>query len=254
MTPCKAWDTIETCDRPQHLQPAEDGTENADWIEMVDTATQILWAATGRRFHQCDATDRPMPLACGCPTVCGCDPKNPLQGYDYVTLVNRPVIEVTKVVFGGVEMDLDLFTIVNDASLLSKAGPFPRHQNLMADKDSEDAWHVDYVYGKPVPNLGKMAVAELAAELGKACAGDRDCALPSRVQTVSRQGMSMTMIDPQVHLDRGLWGLTLTDQFIATYNPRRMRRAARVFSMKEVDGPPSPRLASASGEAIRSTH
>jgi len=253
-TPCRAWETIETCDRPKHLQAAEDGTENADWLEMVDTATQILWAATGRRFHQCDATERPIPLMCGCPVVCACDPNNPLAGYDYVKLTNRPVIEISKVVFNGVEMDLDLFTIVNDESVLSAAGPFPVGQDLTGSKDDEGSWYIEYVYGKPVPNLGKMAVAELATELGKACVGDRDCALPSRVQNISRQGMSMTMIDPQVHLDRGLWGLTLTDQFISTYNRRRLARAARVFSPDQYGPPSSPRLKNAGGEVMRAAH
>jgi hypothetical protein len=74
-----------------------------------------------------------------------------------------------------------------------------------------------------------MANVELAQELLKACAGDKGCRLPKRIRTISRNGMSMQLIDDLASLWRGAVGLELGDQFIANENPRGLVRSARVY-------------------------
>jgi hypothetical protein len=78
------------------------------------------------------------------------------------------------------------------------------------------------------------AAAILACELVKAHLGV-DCALPARVQTLTRQGMSMAILDPQEFLAFGRTGLYEVDLAIAAVNPHGLRRRATAWS-PEVKG------------------
>jgi hypothetical protein len=54
--------------------------------------------------------------------------------------------------------------------------------------------------------------------------------LPQRVTTLTRQGMSAVILDPQQFLDKGYTGLTLCDRFIQRHNPNHLRRAPVVLN------------------------
>ena len=83
------------------------------------------------------------------------------------------------------------------------------------------AVRVTYTAGAVSP-MGRRAVAVLAAELERARTGDSKCALPQRVQTVTRQGVTFAMLDPQTFLEAGRTGLYLVDLFLAAArSPRR---------------------------------
>lgn len=231
--PCGLWPYIESCPRPEHLAKVGD-RDPQQWVDMIQTATQILWAASGRRFGTCRTVERPLGQVCGCIAVGPCIRCNdPLAGVQYVRLARRPVTRLHAVTIDGVTLPIDSFAIADNRYLLRLDGDaWPHDNDLTIALDAPDptgTWAIDYSYGKRVPHLGQMAVAELAVELGKACQGDNTCKLPKRIQNVTRQGMSMTLIDPQEYLDKGRWGLTLVDQFIASTNPNRLRRSARVF-------------------------
>jgi hypothetical protein len=92
---------------------------------------------------------------------------------------------------------------------------------------------ITYSYGAPPPTSGKMAARTLAIELAKLW-NNEDCALPQRITSVSRQGVSYTILDSQDFIDDMRTGLYAIDLFLKTANPDKARAKAKVFS---VDAP-----------------
>lgn len=74
---------------------------------------------------------------------------------------------------------------------------------------------VDYLTKPNLPPGALRAVGKLAYELFMSSQG-APCALPDRVTSVSRQGVSWTMLDPMDFLDKGLTGLGSVDQWISS--------------------------------------
>lgn len=89
---------------------------------------------------------------------------------------------------------------------------------------------VTYTYGTPAPAMGRAAARLFAVELVKYYEGDETCALPQRVTSVNRQGVSYTILDQQSFIDDGKTGLYTIDLFLKTANPDKARARARVFS------------------------
>lgn len=93
-----------------------------------------------------------------------------------------------------------------------------------------DVTSVSYTWGVPPPESGKRAAVVLAVEFALAWNNDSTCQLPQRVQSVTRQGISVAVLDPQEFLDKGRTGLYLVDLFLSAANPHGLRRRARVWS------------------------
>jgi hypothetical protein len=89
---------------------------------------------------------------------------------------------------------------------------------------------VTYTYGAPPPVMGKLAARALANEYVLAVTGDEECALPQRITSISRQGETWTLLDPQDFLEKGKTGIYQVDLFLATANPDGARLRSRVFS------------------------
>jgi hypothetical protein len=90
---------------------------------------------------------------------------------------------------------------------------------------------ITYAYGVPVPTAGKMAARKLAIEFARLWAGDEMCELPQRVTSVSRQGVSYTILDNQEFIEELRTGLYEIDLFLKTVNPDNARRKSKVFSV-----------------------
>ena len=89
---------------------------------------------------------------------------------------------------------------------------------------------VTYTYGTPPPTSGRAAARILATELIKLYEGDDTCALPQRVTSVARQGVTYTILDNQSFIDELKTGLYAVDLFLKTVNPDKARARARVFT------------------------
>lgn len=89
---------------------------------------------------------------------------------------------------------------------------------------------VTYTYGTEPPTLGRLAARTLAFEFCKLWNGDDDCMLPQRVTSVSRQGVSYTILDSQEFIDDLRTGLYVVDMFLKSVNPDKARAKARVFT------------------------
>jgi hypothetical protein len=89
---------------------------------------------------------------------------------------------------------------------------------------------VSYTYGTQPPALGKMAARRVAQEFVKLWEGDTDCALPQRVTSVTRQGVTYTVLDSQDFLEEMRLGIYEVDLFLKTNNPNRAQKRSKVFS------------------------
>lgn len=89
---------------------------------------------------------------------------------------------------------------------------------------------VTYTYGSPPPTAGRAAARILATELVKLYENDDTCALPQRVTTVARQGVTYTVLDNQSFVDELKTGIYAVDLFLKTANPDKARARSRVFS------------------------
>ena len=63
----------------------------------------------------------------------------------------------------------------------------------------------------------------LMCELAKACYTDQACRLPQRVTSITREGVTLAMLDPFEMLDKGRTGLFEVDLWLEAVN-----RAARM--------------------------
>lgn len=88
---------------------------------------------------------------------------------------------------------------------------------------------VTYSYGSQAPELGRKAAKYMAIQFIKLWVGD-DCELPARVTSVSRQGVSYTVLDSQDFIDELRTGVYTVDLFLKSVNPDGARSKARVFT------------------------
>lgn len=94
-----------------------------------------------------------------------------------------------------------------------------RHRELAATGDRtwpREGLEIELVAGTPVPQGGQLAAAQLAEEFAKATIGSEDCQLPQRVQTITRQGVTVGMLDSMDGLDDGRTGLWLVDAWVSS--------------------------------------
>ncbi|RFU83608.1 hypothetical protein DY218_27255 [Streptomyces triticagri] len=118
-------------------------------------------------------------------------------------------------------------------------GCWPNCQNLTAPDTEPDTFSVRYLRGIRPPAGAVRAVSSLACEIVKQCRGARDCRLPERVKSITREGITMDVFDPGEWLDKGRTGLPEVDSWLSEVNPNGLRQRAAVFSLDLPAAPPS---------------
>lgn len=216
--------------------------------EAVQVASNLLWAMSGRKYtgvttvterYTCTLRNNRMGPSdrTNSAVLFGGDVYNiPSGDYDeYSELVadglspdariklrGRPVTKVhTLRNKTGTILDPSSYYLVDHSTLHIRAGTPWTPCNV----------EITYSYGIPVPVAGKMAARKLAIEFARLWGGDESCELPQRVTSVSRQGVSYTILDNQEFIDELRTGLYEIDLFLKTVNPDNARRKAKVFSV-----------------------
>jgi hypothetical protein len=253
--PCQPWDPIWPNNVP---------TTTADRTDAaVQAASEVLWTMTGMRFGACPITIRPcrddcrdvygpywaggwsgagwwqwgagpMPVLyqgvwslwpCGtCTAGCSCA---------HVSQVNlpSPVASVIEVRIDGAVLDPSAYRCDDFRRLVRvDGGEWPRCNNLSLNEGAVGTWSVTVEVGEQLPELGRLAVGELATEFIKALTGDASCGLPAQVQQITRQGVSMQFLDPSSTFANGRLGLRFCDLFLTTYNPGGLKARPRMYS------------------------
>ena len=147
------------------------------------------------------------------------------EGYDArpirLKLRSTPVQSVTRVIEGKTLYAPEDYLIGNKNFLLKTGN---RRWEL------EAGVLVEYTHGTVVPAAGKMAAIELANQMVLLETDPDACLLPDRVTSISRQGVSFTILDPQNFLKEGRTGLYNVDLFIKSVNPVNALKKAKIFS------------------------
>lgn len=263
--PCQPWATeADLCD------PCYGDYDGERTATMLDVASRILYELSGRQWGgECETTVRPctrsaggthlvgrghmpgpfVPIGnqvadsfgfCGCgePDSCGCG------GISQVRL-KAPVVEVLEVLVDGDVLDPSLYRVDDYRWLVRRPDPdgrrraWPCCQRLELDADQPHTFQVSYVHGRTPPPDGVLAAGVLACELLKSCTpGMGECRLPKRVQTITRQGVTMAMIDPMDFVREGRTGLIEVDLFL-----QAARTGGSPGAVMSPDLPPFGRLA-----------
>jgi hypothetical protein len=218
--------------------------------EAVKTASYMLWALSGRKFSgTTTVTERyvsaydPFLRAGGSrfnytPILIEGQVENVPQGgsgryshrdyqgdgtssYSRVRLRGRKVVEVhTLRNQDGEIIDPSTYYLSDHSTIFGTPNANWSASNV----------EVTYTYGTPPPSAGKAAARILATELVKLYENDDTCALPQRVTTVARQGVTYTVLDNQSFVDELKTGIYAVDLFLKTANPDKARARSRVFS------------------------
>jgi hypothetical protein len=216
--------------------------------EAAQVASNLLWAMSGRKYtgetivterYTCTLRNNRMGPSdrTNSPVLFGGDVYNiPSGDYDeYSELVadglspdarirlrGRPVTRIISMRNkNGEILDPSSYYLVDHSTIHIKAGTPWTPCNV----------EITYAYGVPVPTAGKMAARKLAIEFARLWSGDEMCELPQRVTSVSRQGVSYTILDNQEFIDELRTGLYEIDLFLKVVNPDNARRKSKVFSV-----------------------
>lgn len=234
--------------------------------DMLAVAQEILWAKSGRQFDACTVTMRPcrrdcfgdawpfgfsqypqpywwngqwFNLGCGsCPGTCSCTAISEV-------MLPGPVASVSEVKIDGVALTpIENHVMLYDYRRLIRVDGelWPLCNDLTLPDTEVGTWSITMSIGTEVPRLGQLALGELMMELINACIGAA-CKLPAPVQQVVRQGVTLTMFDPNTVFADGKIGLRLSDLFISTFNPGGVPARAKVYdpddyAHKQVTWPP----------------
>jgi hypothetical protein len=135
----------------------------------------------------------------------------------------------------GVSVDGDIVSVdawrVDDGHWLVRTDGecWPDCQDYSVDNGADNTFQVTYYKGLAVPSILERAAGELACEWIKACQGAA-CRLPQRVQSVVRQGVTISMVDVDTILRQGWTGVDTVDQVIAQFNPYGLRSRMKISS------------------------
>lgn len=152
-------------------------------------------------------------VTCGCAGVCTCAVTGPT-----VLSLPGPIQSVTEVWIDGVVLPPTSYRVQNKRYLIRTDGEaWPQCQNMLADPTTDkDTFEVTYVKGLPVPIGGQVAAGRLACELALAACGSAECALPERVTTITRQGVTVGFADTYEDLKAGGTGIYSIDTWVAS--------------------------------------
>lgn len=168
-------------------------------------------------------------IACGCNQGC-CTCRS-----DCEVFLPGPVCAITEVIIDGVTVPEDQYKLFDHHKLVfikdSEGNTScPGCQNYNLPLGEVGTWSVTYTIGEPVPTEANLAAGLYACEIGRLLSNDKGCALPQRVQNLSRQGVDIAFVDPFLLADAGLTGIPLVDTIIRTLNPFKQASRSRIWS------------------------
>lgn len=130
-----------------------------------------------------------------------------------------PVVSVDKVMLDGSQFPsskYDLFGELGNVLVRTDGEDWPATQDLLRPVSEPNTFQVTYTRGTSVPEGGQLAAAYLACEFAKAYKQDNTCQLPRRVQTISRQGVTVGFVDTFEGLGNGKTGIWVIDAWVAS--------------------------------------
>lgn len=205
MTLCTNW--VEPADLADCNCP-DDAAETVV-TSAITAASEWIYNASGRRWSgTCTTTERPCGCGCGCTVYDWWDQSVawthyyhglPGRNFGLCTCTSQPIIELTygpiigtpTVTIGGAGF-ADFSVVPPNRLLRTDGNAWPTCQDYTS---AATGMLVTYTHGATPPELGKLAAADLAAEIINSCTGNA-CALPSGTVNVTRRNISIRL-DPE---------------------------------------------------------
>jgi hypothetical protein len=166
-----------------------------------------------------------------------------------------PVTEIVQVLIDGVLIPADEYEIRDYRKLVrirptAESDPterwgWPTGQIMDLPDTQPGTFSVTYLFGQPPPAGGRDAALTFAGVLACGAMGDTT-AYPTRITSMSRQGVSARMVDAQDFLSAGMTGIYEVDAWLQSVNPKRLQRQARVYS-PDIGRPRRQQIPSVSG-------
>lgn len=249
MPTCSPWATeADVC------SPCDDYAFDSILLEdSLQLASDVLFNLTGRQWPGiCDDVVRPcgnrttspwgryavgagaMVGWCGCydSRTCGC------RRLSEIRLPGFPVVEVTEVKIDGQVVDPARYRVddrrwlvwIPDPTGVEPRTAWPCCQRTDLADTEEGTFSVAYSYGAEPPIGGVKAAASLGCQLALSCQPETigSCRLPKRVTTITRQGISLAVLDPLTLFKDGLTGLSEVDLWVSSIFIGAKRRRATV--------------------------
>lgn len=224
---------------------------------VVEMAQDFLWLWTNRVYGLCPVVVRPCKEGCadGRSTWEG---NGPWTGYQagkmmpvliagrwanlgcgrcvggcncYETPALRmpgPVHSIEEIMIEGTVMDDANYRVDDNHYLVrTDGGAWPLCQNMSLPPTEDNTWMITYTQGVPVPAGGIVAAKALACQFAKAIHAPKSCDLPQRIQQVTRQGVTVTVMDDFKSLEQGKTGIWLIDSWVASVNKPRAGGSVR---------------------------
>lgn len=181
-------------------------------------ASPRWWHATGDYRYGFCSCNRSRDF--GCLTIPSIElPGRPVHADGLVVKVDGEVVEA----------------IVYDRNKITRADGkgWPCCQNLLLPDTEHSTFSVEYPYGLGPPIGGVMACAQLGCQLALAfnpdALSDGACKLPKRVQTITRAGTTIAVIDPLTLFKDGLTGLSEVDLWVSSIRAGDKRRRGKLI-------------------------
>jgi len=222
-------------------------------------ATEVLWMLSGRQYGTCEVTLRPCREDCapvnvfgvsnyyashwaypyiwyttgcagGCMGMCSC---NTVHRFT----LPQPISSIVEIIVDGEVVPTGSYRVDNYRYVVRTDGEAWPRCNDLSINEGPGAWSSTVIFGAEVPEIAKLAVGELGCEFIKALTGNKDCRLPKRVQSLTRQGVTMAFLDPQEFLNEGKTGFYIADLFLTASNPNRLQSGATFHSPDVPDVP-----------------
>lgn len=199
------------------------------WCAILAFTSDILWGASGRRWRNVEATET-VTLD---PDHCGCDPTGSWPGrygYGYSGIWWRDQDRPHRIRLPRPDVTAVTSITVNGASFTGY-----RTAGSWVQRTDNQGWPltnttlITYQFGRLVPHGARLAAIALATELGKAFAG-KACALPTRVTSVTRQGITFTALESLAVLKDDLVGVHSVDLWLRRVNPGKVTQNAQIWS------------------------
>jgi hypothetical protein len=208
--------------------------------DAVRFASEILYSLSGEKYTGIQTTtehytsDTLATMQTAPVVVRGSIIHAPVQqGLRNLRLRHNPIRHIVSIEADGVELPADSYNIVNGSYLI-------RADRLPWILGVQSGLTVTYTHGSKIPAAGKIAAMRLANEYVLLKTGSDDCTLPSRISvSISRQGETISTLDPLSFLSDGKTGVFEVDLFLTSVNPTKAKKRSRVFS---VDRPRGERL------------
>lgn len=211
-----------------------DEPTNPDAAEAARAASMLMFQLSGRKylgvrevteFYERPATCATLSSVRGRTSRDLCEGSCTVHRRQRLRLRRAPVVTVTQVV---VRWEDERRIVTPDEYQVVDRKYLRRSVNASWSLCSD--LEVTYTGGTRVPEAGLRAARLLGNQLLKARCDPSNCALPDRITSVTRQGVSFTVLDAQDFLKDGRTGIYEVDLFLKAVNPDNARKRAGVFS------------------------